>query len=105
MSDQSSPEQMKVYVPSGFLAGHYGVCERLEVHGVCWLEGDIVSDVNQYFGNSSAYSPFLKSIRSMRMTIPQHACPIRQLPKTLIGGAVTVFQPHWTQHGACDVSG
>lgn len=35
---------MERYVPIGFRDGHCGVCERLEVHGVCWLEEIQISD-------------------------------------------------------------
>jgi hypothetical protein len=39
---------MERYVPSGFRDGRCGVCERLEVHGVCWLEERQVSDGGLY---------------------------------------------------------
>lgn len=39
---------MERYVPSGSRDGHCGVCERLEVHGVCWLERNQVSDGGVY---------------------------------------------------------
>lgn len=39
---------MERYVPSGFRDGHCGVCERLEVHGVCLLGGEQVSNGSLY---------------------------------------------------------
>lgn len=37
-----------VDVPSGYRDGHCAVCERLEVHGVCLLEGKRVSNGSVY---------------------------------------------------------
>ena len=39
---------MERYVPSGLRDGRCGVCERLEVHGVCWLEGKQIRDGGVY---------------------------------------------------------
>lgn len=39
---------MEKYAPSGYRDGHCGVCEQLEVHVVCLLEGKCVSNGSLY---------------------------------------------------------